>query len=117
MPGFGHPLHRPTDPRAQRLLALAEAEGVAGPAVGYARALEAEMRSRRGDALPMNVSIAIPAVMLDLDFPLAAMKGIPLLARTASLIAHLVEESASPTGFLMAHHAEQSVDFVGDPVP
>ena len=34
LPGFGHPLHKPVDPRAQRILALAEEKGAAGPQRG-----------------------------------------------------------------------------------
>ena len=33
LPGFGHPLHKPVDPRAERILALADARGVAGAAL------------------------------------------------------------------------------------
>src|SRR3954453_12481795 len=39
IPGFGHPVHRPVDPRAERILSLADARGVAGPPVALARAL------------------------------------------------------------------------------
>lgn len=113
LPGFGHPVHQAADPRAMRLLALAEEEGVAGAAIGYARALDAGVRARFGSKLPMNVSLAIPAVMIDLGFPAAAMKGIPLLARTASLIAHVVEEAKSPTGFQLADRAERAVTYRG----
>jgi citrate synthase len=34
----------------------------------------------------------IAAVMLDLDFEPDAVKSVPVLARTASLLAHLAEE-------------------------
>ena len=40
----------------------------------------------------MNVSLPIAAVLLDLGFPAATAKAIPLLARTAGLLAHLAEE-------------------------
>jgi citrate synthase len=49
--------------------------------------------------------------MLDVGFPPGAVKAVPLLARTASLLAHLVEEQERPIGFLMAHEAEESVTY------
>src|SRR5688572_23156186 len=39
VPGFGHPVHRPLDPRAARILELADAHGVSGPHVLLARSL------------------------------------------------------------------------------
>jgi len=96
--GFGHPLHRPEDPRAQRLLQLADQHGTAGPHVRMARAFAAcidEVYARR---LPLNVSGAIGAVMLDIGFPIEVMKGVPILARTAGIIAHLHDDVLSPMG-------------------
>jgi citrate synthase len=114
LPGFGHPLHKPVDPRAQRILALAEERGVAGPNLALARELEAVVPEVWGKPLPMNVSMPIAAMLLDLDFPPAILKGVPILARTASLIAHLAEESANPIGFLMAAEAEAAVAYAPD---
>src|SRR5262245_3803596 len=37
VPGFGHPVHRPVDPRAERILALADERGVSGANVAMAR--------------------------------------------------------------------------------
>ncbi len=114
VPGFGHPLHKPVDPRAQRILALAEEKGAAGPHVALARVAEAVVPRVWGRPLPMNVSMPIAAVLLDLDFPPAILKGIPILARTASLLAHLAEENVRPIGFLMAAAAEEAIAYDPD---
>ena len=58
--------------------------------------------------------MAIPAVLLDLDFPAPVLKAIPILARTASLLAHLAEESHTPIGFTLSHHAEMGITFDPD---
>src|SRR5688572_23090092 len=39
VPGFGHPVHRPLDPRAERILELADSRSVSGPHVLLARRL------------------------------------------------------------------------------
>jgi citrate synthase len=111
IPGFGHPLHKPVDPRAQRILALAEERGVAGTYSKLARDVEDAVVRVWPKPLPMNVSFAIPAVLMDLDFPVSVLKAIPILARTASLLAHLAEESETPIGFMLAHHAEMGITF------
>src|SRR3954452_11246752 len=102
LPGFGHPIHKPLDPRAERILELADARGVSGPHVALARAFRDAAAAVRGRPLTMNVSMPIAAVMLDLGFPPATVKAVPILARTASLLAHLAEEQQQPIGFLMA---------------
>ncbi|MGH3036779.1 MAG: citryl-CoA lyase [Gaiellaceae bacterium] len=105
VPGFGHPVHKPLDPRAERIIELADERGVSGPNVALARALRAEL------GLVMNVSMPIAAVMLDLGFPPAAVKAVPILARTASLLAHLAEERELPLGFVLARAAEEAVEY------
>lgn len=111
-PGFGHPVHRPLDPRAERILELAVARGVSGPHVALARQFRASVQKIWGKPLVMNVSMPIAAVMLDLGFPASVVKAIPLLARTASLLGHLAEEQTSPIGFLMAGKAEEAVTYI-----
>jgi citrate synthase len=110
-PGFGHPVHRPLDPRAERILELADARGVSGAHVALAREFRDAVAEAWGRPLTMNVSMPIAAVTLDLGFPSSMAKAIPLLARTAGLLAHLVEEQAHPTGFAMAAAAERAVAY------
>ena len=114
VPGFGHPVHRPVDPRAERILELADERGISGPAVARARALRDAVAEVWGKPLPMNVSMPIAAVMLDLDFPAAAVRALPILARTAGLLAHLAEEQENPIGFLLAGKAEEAIEYRND---
>jgi citrate synthase len=111
VPGFGHPVHKPLDPRAERILELADVRGVSGPHVTLARAFRDAVADVWGKPLPMNVSMPIAAVMLDLGFSAAAVKAVPILARTAGLLAHLAEEQEQPVGFILARAAEEAIDY------
>ncbi len=110
IPGFGHPVHQPVDPRAERILELADARGVSGPHILLARRLRESVAELWGRPLPLNVAMPIAAVLLDLGFPRAAVKGVPILARTAGLLAHLAEEQEHPVGFRMAAAAEEAAE-------
>ena len=110
-PGFGHPVHRLRDPRAERILELAEKHGVSGPHVDLARHFREAVAEVWGKPLVMNVSMPIAAVLLDLDFPPAMIKAIPLLARTAGILAHLAEEQRNPIAFVLAGQAEAAVSY------
>ena len=111
VPGFGHPVHKEADPRAERILALADQRGVSGRHVERARALRDAIEEVWGKPLPMNVSMPIAAVLLDLGYPASAVKAVPILARTAGLLAHLAEEQEEPIGLALARNAEEAVEY------
>jgi citrate synthase len=111
VPGFGHPVHEPVDPRAERILELAEERGVSGPHLALARSLRDDVAETWGKPLPLNVSMAIAAVMLDAGFSQEAVAAVPILARTAGLLAHLAEEREHPLGLFMASRAEEAVEY------
>lgn len=113
VPGYGHPLHKRADPRVASLLAVAAETGIAGRHVEVARLIEKRLPGVTGKPLVMNVSGAIAAVMLDAGFPLLAVKGVPILARTAGLIAHLLEEQERPIGFVLADSGAAGVAYDG----
>jgi citrate synthase len=110
VPGVGHPLHREADPRASALLSLASRLGAAGSHVAALHAVVDAVPLVYGRSLPLNVNGVIPAVLLDVDFPVGAMKGVPLVGRTMSLVAHLLEEQEDPIGFGLAAAAEAAVE-------
>ena len=58
----------------------------------------------------MNVSMTIAAVLADAGVPDAVVRGVPILARTASILAHLAEEDETPIGFLLAGTAEAAIE-------
>ncbi len=115
IPGFGHPLHSAGDPRANLLLKLAEEKQIIGPHIEMVYRLRDVMSDAIGKYLPINVNGAIPAVMLDVGYPVEALKGISLLARTASLIGHLREESDRSIGFNMSNAAAEAISYDGPP--
>ncbi len=116
VPGLGHPQHDAGDPRANVLLALADQLDVSADHIGCLRAIAQQAPAIMSRPLPINVSGAIPALMLDAGWPLEAMKGIPLLARAAGLVAHLYEESQRSIGFIMSHQADLAIKYDGVPV-
>jgi citrate synthase len=111
VPGFGHPVHKPVDPRAERILELADERGVSGLHVALARHLGEAVAEVWGRPLTMNVSLPIAAVLLDLGFPASTVKAVPILARTAGLLAHLAEERENPIGFDLARAAEEAIEY------
>ena len=113
IPGYGHPLHKQSDPRATRLLEIAAEGGSSGRYAAIARLTEQLLPALVGKPLALNVSGAIPAVLLDVGYPVAALKGIPILARAASLVAHLLEEQERPIGFVLSHAAQAAIDYDG----
>jgi citrate synthase len=111
MPGFGHPIHHPVDPRSERILALADERGAAGRHIDLLKRLRSAVAEAWGKPLPLNVSGPIAAVLMDLDFPSTMIKAVPILARTAGLLGHLAEEQRRPIGFILAHHAEEAIAY------
>ena len=117
IPGYGHPLHKARDPRVARLFEVARESGAGLRYVAIADAVEQVIPDVVGKDLRLNVSAAIPAVLLGIGFPLQALRGVPILARAAGLIAHLTEELESPIGFALSYQATREVQYQGDVPP
>ena len=114
IPGYGHPLHKERDERVGALFEVARAAGTDLRFVAIAEAAEALMPEVLKKDLKLNVSGAIPAVLLGAGFPVQALKGVPILARTAGLIAHLYEEIQQPIGFALSYQATREMVYEGE---
>jgi citrate synthase len=98
VPGLGHPVHKEVDPRTPRLYAIAEANGLLGPHLRLLAHVAAVNEDRSGKHLPVNGAGAGGAALVDLGLPPTSARGVVLIARTAGLVAHLVEEAEQPVG-------------------
>ena len=116
IPGYGHPLHKDRDPRVARLFAVAKEAGASLRFVEIAEVVERVIPDIVGKDLRLNVSAAIPAVLLGTNFPLRALRGVPILARAAGLIAHLSEEAVTPSGFALSYQATRELVYEGQGV-
>ena len=117
IPGYGHPQHKARDPRVARLFAVAAEAGATMHFVRLAEAIETVLPGITGRDLRLNVSAAIPAVLLDVGFPAEALKGVPILARCAGLIGHLTEELSRPIGFALSYQATRELRYTGELPP
>ena len=99
VPGFGHHLHKPVDPRAYKLLALARAEPeLAGRQLDALATLSAAVDEVAGRPITINATGAVAALLGEIGVPTGVMRGFAVISRAAGLVAHIVEEQQSPSG-------------------
>ncbi len=96
LPGMGHPIHKPVDPRAPRLFTLAEECGMAGDYVKLIQLCAAEAERVSGKSLPVNATGAIGAICCEFGFPWTVVRGFGVMARAVGLVGHVLEESQRP---------------------
>lgn len=112
IPGFGHLHHKPDDPRTPRLFAVAEKAGVKQTHMRLLRELSKAIDEVKGRHLTINATGAIGALMLDIDVPLAAIRCFSVVARSAGLTAHLLEEKSNPAARVMWKESRNAVPYV-----
>jgi len=113
VPGFGHPLHKPDDPRTPRLFALARGRGVAGPHIAAIEVLSAALDRAIGHHLTINATGAVAACLRDVGVPAEIMRGFALVARCAGLVGHIHEEQQRPAMSTIWEAAEEAVPYDG----
>ncbi|MEC7761824.1 MAG: citryl-CoA lyase [Pseudomonadota bacterium] len=114
VPGFGHNLHKPDDPRSPRLFELAREAGVKGDAIAFLQRLSAEIDRQAGRHLTINATGAIAALMLEIDIPVPAMRSLAVLSRAGGLAAHLAEDSETRSSTSIWLNVENDFTYRGD---
>ncbi len=113
MHGFGHPHHKPDDPRTPRLFELALAEGVPGRHIAALKALSAEVDLAYGRHLTINATGAIAALLGEIGIPQAVMRGIAVISRAAGLVGHVLEERERPSARFIWETVDRAIPYDG----
>ena len=96
IPGIGHPVHKPVDPRTPVLFALAREHGIAGRHVALMAALSRAAEAASGKLLPVNATGAIGAVASDMGLDWRLCRGLAVIGRAVGLVGHIAEEIRRP---------------------
>jgi citrate synthase len=115
MPGFGHHLHRPDDPRAVKLLEIGSREGFEGGHVAALRLLAQEVDAAAGRHVTINATGATAALLGDMGIPVPLMRGFAVIGRAAGLVAHIAEEQSRPSGRFIWDLVDKAIPYQADP--
>jgi len=92
LPGFGHPFHKPDDPRTPRLFAVAREAGVEGRYITLLEQLGAAVDKEAGKHLTINATGAIGALLLEIGIAPDIMRAVAVISRCGGLAGHIIEE-------------------------
>ena len=98
LPGLGHPIHKPLDPRTRKLFSIARRTGFHGHYITLMKLISKRAEKVFDRALPINATGAIGAIACEMDIPWHACRGIGVMARAVGLVGHVLEESRRPIG-------------------
>jgi citrate synthase len=107
VPGIGHTLHKPVDPRAPRLFQIAAENGYDGAYVKLMQLIAKEAEATSGKVLPVNATGAIGAIASELGLPWQIIRGIGVFARSIGLVGHILEEMKEPMAYEVKRWAEE----------
>ena len=109
VPGIGHPIHKPEDPRTARLFEIAAEHGFAGRHVALMQAVAAEATVRLKRPMPINATGAIGAIMTEMGFDWRLCRGVAVIGRAVGLVGHIAEELRNPIARALWERTEAEV--------
>ncbi|PXW27498.1 citryl-CoA lyase [Paraburkholderia caballeronis] len=112
VPGFGHPHHKPDDPRTPRLLDIARESGLAGRYVEFLLTLSAVVDRIYQKHLTINATGMIGALLLEMGFEPDIMRGLAVISRAGGLLAHVQEEQQTDSVRALRKAARDSIPYV-----
>jgi len=106
LPGLGHPIHKPVDPRAVRLFSIARSTGFNGRYVELMKLIAKRAEKVFDRELPINATGAIGAIACEMGLPWQACRGLGVMARAVGLVGHALEELRQPLAVEVWHRVE-----------
>lgn len=107
LPGLGHPIHKPVDPRTVRLFAIARSTGFSGRYVDLVKLIAKRAEKLLQRPLPINATGAIGAIACEMGLPWQACRGLGVMARAVGLVGHALEELRQPLAVEVWHRVEE----------
>lgn len=111
LPGFGHPFHKPDDPRTPKLLELADAERLTGGYLPLLRQLAIEVDAAAGKHITLNATGAMAAILLEIGIPPTMLRSIAITARCGGLFGHLLEEQETKSARYIAELTRENIPY------
>lgn len=109
VPGIGHPVHKPIDPRTPRLFELAEINGFSSEYVELMKRIQAEAEATSGKMLAINATGALGAICCEMGFPWSITRGIGVMARAIGLVGHILEERENPIAYELWQRTDEEI--------
>ena len=107
VPGLGHPVHKPADPRTTRLFTIAHETGFSGRYIELIKLVQDAAEKAAGKPLPLNATGAIGAICCEMGLPWSICRGLGVMARAVGLVGHILEESRNPLGLEVWRRVEE----------
>ncbi|WP_394139155.1 citryl-CoA lyase [Cytobacillus oceanisediminis] len=92
LPGFGHPVHKPEDPRTTKLFEISEQLGFNGKNSQLLKEIHRQFCEKKGKTITLNAVGAIGAIMADMEIDYRVVKSFAVASRAVGLVAHIAEE-------------------------
>ena len=97
-----------------RLFQIAEETGFNGPYVAMIKAIHRAVERKKGRPITLNTTGAMGALCCEMGLPVAACRGIAVMARAIGLVGHILEEIRSPMAIELWQKTEHEVSVPPD---
>lgn len=117
VPGFGHPHHRPEDPRTPKLLAVAEKAGVPGKHIAALKILSRAVDQAVGKHITINATAGMATLLGEIGVPWRIMRGFASISRAPGIVGHILEEIERPAAYHVGMMGQEAVRYTGELPP